>query len=343
MAGSPTTGLKMAFELPVGAGSSFKKVRWVSWLLGAAFLGGVVIIASHASEGEAFLRLILEAKPLWLVAAFVLQAATYVAQGEIWRNLGRRAGHPLPFALMYKLALAKLFVDQALPSAGLSGTIVVAQVLEQGALPRVEVLAGAVVNTTSFFFAYVVSLAGALIILSLFGQANAFTVVSSVVFMLLSAGLGWAMMALSGKDIGKRIGWAGRLGVVRDALEVMKDADPKIARDIRLQLIATGYQFATFLLDALTLWMLIRSLGAAVHPSYVFASFMLANLVRTIGIVPGGLGVFEAASVLMLRAGGVSVAVALSATLLFRGLTFVLPMAPGMWYSRRLTKAPRSR
>jgi hypothetical protein len=29
-------------------------------------------------------------------------------------------------ALLYKLALAKLFVDQALPSAGVSGTVVVA-------------------------------------------------------------------------------------------------------------------------------------------------------------------------------------------------------------------------
>jgi hypothetical protein len=35
---------------------------------------------------------------------------------------------------------------------------------------------------------------------------------------------------------------------------------------------------------------------------------VIANLVRTIGIVPGGLGTFEAASVLMLKAGHVSVA-----------------------------------
>jgi P-type Mg2+ transporter len=36
--------------------------------------------------------------------------------------------------------------------------------------------------------------------------------------------------------------------------------------------------------------------------------------------------------VLMLRMVGIDVAVALSATLLFRGLSFWLPMLPGYWW-----------
>ena len=50
--------------------------------------------------------------------------------------------------------------------------------------------------------------------------------------------------------------------------------------------------------------------------------------------------VFEATSVLMLRMVGIDVAVALSATLLFRGLRFWLPMFPGYWCSRRVLAAP---
>jgi len=51
-------------------------------------------------------------------------------------------------------------------------------------------------------------------------------------------------------------------------------------------------------------------------------------------------GVFEATSVLMLRTAGIDLAVALSATLLFRGLSFWLPLVPGYWCSSRLI-APR--
>ncbi len=83
------------------------------------------------------------------------------------------------------------------------------------------------------------------------------------------------------------------------------------------------------------MWALIRSLGTRGSPSGVFASFMTSSLLRTIGIVPGGLGSFEAASVVTLHMVGVPTAVALSATLLFRGLSFWLPMLPGFWFSRR--------
>jgi hypothetical protein len=60
------------------------------------------------------------------------------------------------------------------------------------------------------------------------------------------------------------------------------------------------------------------------------------RIAGTVSFIPGGLGTFEAAAVLMLRIDGISVAVGLSTALLFRGLTFFLPMAPGLWFSRRI-------
>jgi uncharacterized membrane protein YbhN (UPF0104 family) len=104
-------------------------------LLGIAVLLGVVIAVRHFSKEKAFVRLASKTKPVWVLAALTLQAATYLAQGEIWRTVGRMAGTPLSVTLVYKLALAKLFYDQAIPSTGLSGTVVVAQALEKrGAL-----------------------------------------------------------------------------------------------------------------------------------------------------------------------------------------------------------------
>jgi len=61
--------------------------------------------------------------------------------------------------------------------------------------------------------------------------------------------------------------------------------------------------------------------------SPVFASFMLSTLARTLGVVPGGLGVFEAVSVTTLKLIGVPVAAGLAATLLFRVFTFWLPIS----------------
>ena len=68
----------------------------------------------------------------------------------------------------------------------------------------------------------------------------------------------------------------------------------------------------------------------------VFASFMIASLARTVSIVPAGLGIFEGVGVLTLHQLGVPIAAALSATLLFRGLSYWLPMIPGFIASRKL-------
>jgi Mg2+-importing ATPase len=60
---------------------------------------------------------------------------------------------------------------------------------------------------------------------------------------------------------------------------------------------------------------MLMALGLAVNPAPVFASFMLSTLTRTLGVVPGGLGVFEAVSVPTLKLIGVPVAAGLAATL----------------------------
>lgn len=78
------------------------------------------------------------------------------------------------------------------------------------------------------------------------------------------------------------------------------------------------------------------ALGGNIALGAAFASMMIASLVRTAGVVPGGLGTFEATSVLMLRMFSVPLSIALAATLLFRGLSFWLSMLPGFWYSRRV-------
>lgn len=60
----------------------------------------------------------------------------------------------------------------------------------------------------------------------------------------------------------------------------------------------------------------------------------MRSLLRTLGVSPGGLGTFEAASVVTLGLAGVPVATALAATLLFRGVSFWIPLVPGLVLAR---------
>ena len=150
-----------------------RTAHWLSWLLGAALLGAVIAGALHFSEGQAFVRLAQGAQPWWLLVAALLQAGTYLAQGAIWRRVSHAAGCRLSRKAAFALSLAKLFADQALPSAGLSSSILIANALEQRDVPPAAVRASVVINIASYHLAYVIALAVALVIMAWRNEANA--------------------------------------------------------------------------------------------------------------------------------------------------------------------------
>ena len=315
---------------------------WLAWVLGAGLLAAVVTMGLRVSEQRAFVRLVQEAKPWWLLLALGLQAATYIAQGGIWRRVADAIGSPLPRATAFKLSLAKLFADQALPSAGLSSSVLVAKALEQRRLPLPAIKAAVLINIASYHLAYVAALVVAIAIIARRGQGDALVAIPAVLFLLLSLALSAVILAVAGRPTDRLDGAARRVSALRTLLTYLAGADRRLVRSPRVLTDTIVLQAAIVALDAATMWTLLESLGAAPSVSGVFASFMVSSLFRTMGIVPGGLGTFEATSVVTLRMAGVNVAAALSATLLFRGLSFWLPMLPGYWYSRKAITPERA-
>ncbi|HKE15663.1 MAG TPA: lysylphosphatidylglycerol synthase transmembrane domain-containing protein [Kofleriaceae bacterium] len=320
------------------AGGRGRAARWLPWAVGGAALAAVVVAATHFSEERAFARLLEQADPWWLVAALALQGATYLAQSQIWRDVTAAGASRLPVRTTYGLTLAKLFVDQALPSAGVSGTAVLAHGLERAGVAESVVMAGVVVSTTAFYAANVLALAVALVIAASAGHASAIVLAASALFIGFGVALAVALLLLAGRRHGRAVGFAARVPVLGRLVGLVRAADPRLARSPRLLARAAAWQLAIVALDAATLWTFIRSLGHTASPGGVFASFMISTVARTVSPIPAGLGVFEAASVVTLRLIGVPLAVALSATLLFHGCTFWLPMVPGLLVARRLRR-----
>lgn len=311
-------------------------LQWIPWVLGIALLFAVVAAALHFSEAQAFVGLAEQVKPGWFLLALLLQAGTYLAQGEIWRIVGRAARQPLPLLAAYELSLSKLFIDQALPSSGISGTVLLARALEARDMPQPVVMAGVVINLASYNAVYVISLGVALLITIVRHQANPLVEMTSILFLLYGATVTLATLAFAGRRATLVRKMFRRLRLLEPVIRVFEGADTHLAHNLHLLLQAGACQLGIVLLDAATVWVLLFSLGVIAPFSGVFASFMLSSLFRTIGLLPGGLGTFEATSVLTLKLVGVPLPAALSATLLFRGLSFWLPMLPGLWFSRRL-------
>lgn len=295
----------------------------------------IVLVAIHWAEGEELLALVRQGRPGWLLAGAALQVGTYLAAGAVWQGVLRRGERPLGLAQLARLAIAKLFVDQAMPSAGISGTLVVVQGLRQRAVPRPVAVSAIVVDLVSHYIALSGALALALALASARAEEVRLVAVPAGIFAIVAVAVPVALLRLSAHPPDPAR--LPRIRALRRLLDTLAQARPDLIRDRGLLARAVLFQLTIITLDTSTRYAMHLALGLVPDLAGVFAAMMLGTLARIIGIVPGGLGTFEAVTVATLHASGVSVAGALAATLLFRGLSFWLPLLPGLWAARRET------
>ena len=325
----------------VAPGLLGKASRWRSlmfWVVGLLGFLAVILVALHFGSLEKMLQLVRSARPAWLVVALFVQAGTYVSAAFVWRQALRLAGHPLPLRTLVPLGIAKVFTDQVLPSGGISGTMLVVRGLIRRHIPPEIAMAAMLIGLVSYDVAYLIVVLASAGMLWLQHRLNLPLLIGVTIFVVVTVAVPAAVLGL--KKWGKRrpIAWVSKCLGVTTLLRELTDAPTDLLRSPRLLLQTVGLQLCIFMLDAFTLWLAFNAIGEVPPLWAVFVSFAIASMVATIGPIPVGLGTFEAASVGMLSLLGVSVEAALAGTLLLRGLTFWLPMLPGIWLARREIK-----
>jgi uncharacterized protein (TIRG00374 family) len=304
-------------------------------------LGALLVVVTHWSEEQELVRLLRESQPLWLLAAAALQLLTYVCAAGVWqRALSWGDGGPRLAALV-PLGLAKLFTDQALPSIGMSGTLVVVRGLERRGVARTPAVAAMLTGLVAYYLAYFASTLATVAILWHRGELRLAILLPAALLCLYSAGVPVALFALRRGMVRRVPRWLERWPVAREVSAALHDAPSGSLFAPRLLLETTLLQLAIFAFDAATLDMALRAVATPVAFSVVFASFVVASAVSSLAWVPGGLGTFEASCVAMLHLHGISIEGALAATLLLRGMIFWLPMLPGFAMARRETGTAR--
>ena len=309
--------------------------RLLPWTSGLLTLLALLLVVLHVGTIEQFTLLAWAARPDWFLLACVAQAATYVCAALVWRQVLLRAGHARSLGTLVPLGIAKLFTDQVVPSSGVSGAILVARGLARRRVPTHVVAAALLVGLVAYFAAYLASVLISLAILWEHDRANAGLLAVVAVFVAIVVAI--PAFVLWMKRWGRRLSavWVRRFPGAAYLLKAIAEAPTELLRDPVLLIETVILELAVFGLDALTLWLAFRALGNDPAPWIPFVSFIMASMAATLGPIPLGLGTFEAACVGMLSLLGVAIEAALAATLILRGLTFWLPMVPGLWLARR--------
>ena len=300
-----------------------------AWVIGVAALAAVVVVVLRLSELKEMARLLREMRPRWFLAAVALQAATYVCAAGVWHIALARRGFAQSTRSLVPVALAMLFANQAVPTAGLSGSAVVLQALVGRGVPETIAMESLLVGLITTYAAYLVAIAASVVLLAaahmIFGALVIVALFFAVGAVAVPGGIIWYMRSASPR-VRQRLAKAPLVG---RALAALSDAPTDMLVDPLVIRRATLLQFIELLLDAATLYVVLVALGVAEKPWAAFASFSIAYAASSIGLTPLGLGTFEAACITMLRLFGVGLEAALTATLLLRAFTLWLPMIPG--------------
>lgn len=239
---------------------------------------------------------------------------------------------------MTELALAKFFVDQFLPGAGVGGTILTVRSLQKRGISKQGAYVALVARLVTYYFAYAVALSLAVGIgwWQASGVPRVVLVAGSVlagIFLLLPSTLLWLLRHRE-RRLPRYLLHTRWLKKARPVLDPMTRAAPEVASNRWMMAECTLWQLAIFVLDGATLWAMLQGIGVPIDLPAAFAGFLIGFVAGSVG-VPAGIGVFEAGAVAGLAILGVPGGAGLAATLLFRGLSLWLPLAPGAFFARK--------
>jgi uncharacterized membrane protein YbhN (UPF0104 family) len=319
-----------------------RRATLAAWLIALVIFGAVVALFLHISELEKLSQLIRHIRPIYLLVALGLQTLTYFCAAAVWYVALKRRARGVTIAALAPLALAMLFVNQAFPTAGISGSIVVVQALRKRRVATNVAMAALVIGLITTYFAYLLAVLTSLALLLAYYEVSRWLITLTGIFALAAVGIPAAVVWYRESFAPRMQTRLRRVPGVGSLLDAIGSIPTKLLHDPGVLGRAVAFQLMEIVLDAATLYVLLIAISTAAAPTGAFVSFVMAFAVAQLVPVPLGLGTFEASLVGMLRLVGIPLEPAFTATLLLRGFTMWLPMVPGLWFARRELR-PRRR
>lgn len=314
---------------------STSRRRVAAAIVGLMLFLAVVAFVVHFGDIEKFTELLEAAEPRWLILAVLLQAATYVcAASQLHRTL-RYAGTPQPLAKLMPLGIAKLFTDQILPTGGVGGTLLVMTGLRRRGIPEDKAMAALLVGFVAYYSAYLIAVLTAVVVLWATHHVARAILVGSAIFCVVAVLLPLSVIWLRCRSEDWELPRYLRLPGLQSLIALIRRAPGGLLSNPALMTATVLTQLAIFVLDGATLWVMLHAIGQGTDLSVAYAAFITASVAATIGLIPTGLGTFEAAGIAALTLLGVGIEPAFTAILLLRGFTTWLPLVPGFWLARR--------
>lgn len=336
---------------PAGRGRG--RARLVLRLVQAVLLVAAVIwlVVPRLGDTASVLGLLHEMAIVPLVMGSLLGLAAIVAYAEVTRALLPRASRP-PRRRALGVVFSSLGVNRVAPMGLAAGSAVAFGLLCREGVPRADVaFAMAVQGVGSAIVLQAILWSSALAVAPVDGFVP-LTLAAVAVGAVLLPAVAFALWSLSRRREATAR-WAGRVsgrfraGSDRSAAAAVAAAGTRLDRlagDRSTLWRSSAWATVNWLADAASLWVFLVAFGADVSPLHTLVAFGVANVVATIPITPGGIGVVETSLAVALIALGAPSGAAFLGVAAYRLVHYWLPIPGGAvaFAALRLTRRRRA-
>ncbi len=318
----------------------------------------LILIAVIIRRREAInvVRTLLQCIPWLLALAVVAEVVFYLLQALVYRSIAKTVGLKYPFFELAPLILVLPFVNVAVPSTGVAALALLADDARQRDMePEAAIVAGLIYN---LFFVSSLSIFiwpglwelrryGVLRPYQAWAGAAYAGFVGIMLLILVLGGwaphvLGWIInwASLLARALRRIVRWPERksgngLAISREVehyQHIIKRATHNwqdLGLAILWALLAQGF-------NLLVLFLCVSSLGRSITPFRLVAGGGVSNLITMISPTPQGIGLTEGATADVFSSLGQPLETAVAITLVYRGVTFWLPLIASLILMRRL-------
>ncbi len=302
---------------------------------------------------------------IWVLLLIIpIELINYDAYTRMYGSLFKVLGHKTTYKEMYKVALELNMVNHVFPSGGVSGFSYFSLRLRRYGISTAQ---STLVQTMKFIFLFAsfeILLIIGLLVLAIGGRANDLVLLigGSLVTFVVIGTVGIAFIIGSKERIDTFLTFLTK-GLNR-LIHVLRPGHPETINISKVRQVlaelhenylimkkeyrALKWPFLNALVANLTeilaIYVVYVAFGHWINIGAVILAYAVANFAGLVSVLPGGVGIYEALMTAVLATAGVSPALSLPVTVMYRVVNMTIQILPGYYfYHKALRHEPINR
>jgi len=289
----------------------------------------------------------------WVLFLIIpLEALGYHAQAKMYKSMFNSVGTKLSYRSLMKVSLELNFVNHVFPSGGVSGISYFGLRLKALGVGGAKATLVQTMKLVLLFLSFEILLFGGMFILAINGKASNLTMfIGTVLAMSVLVGTAaFAYIIGSKTRINGFFTWLTRLlnriiqlvrpqhpetiniGKSREAFGEFHDSYMQLRTKRRELTAPFWWGFLVNFTEVLVIYVVYIAFGEWVNLGAIILAYAVANFAGLVSVLPGGVGIYEGLMTAVLATAGISPALSLPVTIMYRVLNTLLQLPPGYYY-----------